>query len=249
MSQTHPTTARSRLPALLRLVAIGGIAATLAGCYSREARVPYPTDYRQRHPITLTNGNQTVEVFLGQNRGGLSPSQRADVLAFARSWRREATSGILIEVPRGGGTERAASDSLREIHSIFASSGIPGSGVRVRSYRAPGGSLAAIKLNYSRLMAKAGPCGRWPDDLGPSDNPDHIQNYPYWNLGCSSQRNLAAMVDNPADLVQPRGEAPAMASRRSVMMEKYRKGETFNGLYPNDSGGGYGSGKLSDVGK
>ncbi len=33
------------------------------------------------------------------------------------------------------------------------------------------------------------------------------------------------MVDNPADLVQPRGETPAYAARRSVALDKYRKGE------------------------
>lgn len=250
MSQTLSTTARGRMPAFLRVVAIGSLAVTLAGCYSQhQAKAPYPVDYRQRHPIALVNGNQTIEVFLGQNRGGLTPTQRADVLAFAQSWKRDATSGILIDVPKGGRTDRAAQDSLREIHSIFAASGIPGAGVRVRSYRAPGGSLASIKLNYSRLMAKAGPCGRWPDDLGPSDSPDHMQNYPYWNLGCASQRNLAAMVDNPADLVQPRGEAPAMAGRRAVMLDKYRKGETPGANYPNDSGHGYANGKISEVGK
>lgn len=236
--------------AFVRVVAIGGLAATLAGCYTqREARVTYPNDYRQRHPITLQNGQSTVEVFLGQNRGGLSPAQRADVLAFARSWKREATSGILIEVPAGGATERAAADSLREIHSIFAASGIPGNGVRVRSYRATGASLASIKLNYTRLTAEAGPCGRWPHDLGPTYDSNFMENRQHWNFGCATQRNLASMVDNPADLVQPRGETPTMASRRSVMMDKYRKGEVPSATYPADGSNGFDGGKLSDVGK
>ena len=34
------------------------------------------------------------------------------------------------------------------------------------------------------------------------------------------------MVDNPADLVQPRGETPAYTARRSVAIDKYRKGES-----------------------
>jgi pilus assembly protein CpaD len=57
------------------------------------------------------------------------------------------------------------------------------------------------------------------------------------------------MVDNPADLVQPRGEAPAMAGRRAVMLDKYRKGENPTASYPNDSGNGYAAGKISEVGK
>ena len=56
------------------------------------------------------------------------------------------------------------------------------------------------------------------------------------------------MVDNPADLVQPRGETPAYTARRSVAMDKYRKGNSPSGTYPGSSSG-YDSSKLSDVGK
>jgi pilus assembly protein CpaD len=114
----------------------------------------------------------------------------------------------------------------------------------VRGYQASSSSLASIKINYSKLVAHAGPCGLWPNDLGPAADPSYGDNRPYWNLGCASQRNLAAMVDNPADLVQPRGEAPAYAARRAVAIDKYRKGENPSGTYS-----GYDKGKLSDIGK
>jgi len=229
----------------LRLLAAGSLAALLAGCYqTRVAQTEYPTDYRQRHPITLKEGERTVEIFLGRNRGGLTPPQRADVLSFAQQWRREATSGIIIDVPRGGPTDHAAADSMREVHSIFAASGVPRNAVYVRSYRPAPSALASIKINYSKLVAQAGPCGQWPDDLGPSVDIGHMENRPYWNLGCASQRNLAAMVDNPADLVQPRGESPAYSARRSVAIDKYRKGESPSGKYD-----GYDAGKIGSIGK
>jgi pilus assembly protein CpaD len=231
--------------AALRLLAVGGLAAMLAGCYeTREAKRDYPTDYRLRHPITLKEGERTVDVFLGRNRGGLTPTQRADVLSFAQLWRREATSGIIVDVPQGGSTDHAAADSMREIHSIFAASGVPGNAVYVRSYRPSDSALASIKINYSKIVAEAGPCGRWPNDLGPGPGSGHAENRPYWNLGCASQRNLAAMVDNPSDLVQPRGESPSYTARRSVAIDKYRKGEDPSGKYT-----GYDAGKISDLGK
>ena len=59
----------------------------------------------------------------------------------------------------------------------------------------------------------------------------YLENRQYWNFGCASQRNLAAMVDNPADLVQPRGETPAYTARRSVAIDKYRKGENPSATY------------------
>jgi pilus assembly protein CpaD len=235
----------------LRLLAAIGLAATLAGCYQTASYDydAYPNDYRERHPITLKEGSRTVEIFLGRNRGGLTPSQRADVLAFAQAWRHDATGGIVIDVPRGGPTARAATDSMREVHSILTAADVPSRAVFVRGYRPPGDSLASIKLNYSSIVAKAGPCGQWPHDLGPTLDPAYTQNWQYWNLGCASQRNLAAMVDNPADLVQPRGETPAYTARRSIALNKYRKGENPSSTYLNDGGNGYQTGKISDTGK
>jgi pilus assembly protein CpaD len=250
MTARHKAIVGRRARAALGLLAAGGLAVSLAGCMeSKVAQGAYPTDYRERHPITLKEGERTVEVFLGRNRGGLTPSQRADVLAFAQIWKREATSGIVVDVPRGGPTDHAAADSMREIHSIFAASGVPSKAVFVRPYRPPAASLVSIKINYSKLVAEAGPCGKWPDDIGISPGSKYTENQPYWNFGCANQRNLAAMVDNPADLVQPRGEGPAYTARRSVAIDKYRKGEAPGGVYPLDSTHGYDTGKISDIGK
>jgi len=232
--------------ALQRLVAAGALVSLLGGCYQSTVAKQdnYPFDYRDRHPITLKEGTRAVEIFIGRNRGGLLPSQRADVLAFAQQWRHEATSGIVVDVPHGGPTDRAAADSLREVHSILAASGVPRNAVYVRSYRPAPTSLASIRINYTTLVAHAGPCGLWPHDLGPAPDIAYNENKPYWNLGCATQRNLAAMVDNPADLVQPRGEAPAYEARRSVALDKWRKGDAPSGTY-----NGYDTGKITDIAK
>jgi pilus assembly protein CpaD len=85
----------------------------------------------------------------------------------------------------------------------------------------------------------------WPEDLGPSIlNRRSSENKDYYNFGCSTQRNLAAMIDNPADLVQPRPETPAYTARRNVAFERYRRGETSTTNYPEGE-----KAKLSDTGK
>lgn len=246
MNALHTAIVERRVRTALRFVAAAGLAAMLAGCYSTQkvAEPIYPTDFRERHPITIKERERTVEVFVGRNRGGLTPSQSADVLSFAQQWRREAMSGIIIDVPRGGGLDRSVADSIREVHSILAASGVPRNAVYVRNYKPQPATLASIKLNYSKLSATAGPCGQWPTDIGPSIDSKDFENRPYWNLGCATQRNLASMIDNPADLVQPRGEIPPYAGRRSVVLDKYRKGENPSGTYE-----GYDKGKISDLGK
>jgi len=229
---------------VLQLLAVSSVAATLAGCYQTPVTAEYPVDYRQRHPIVLREGVQSVEVMVGRNRGGLTPSQRADVLSFAQAWGRESGSGVIIELPRGGPSDRAAADAMREICSTLAAAGVPSNAIYLRHYRPGRFALASIKLNYSKLVADAGPCGQWPRDLGPSINSRSFENQPYWNLGCATQRNLAAMVDNPTDLIQPRGEVPPYAPRRTVVMNRWTKGENPSGTYI-----GYDTGKISDLGK
>jgi pilus assembly protein CpaD len=239
------TTPKALARPLIAWLALCG-AVVLGGCNRTVvAEQPsYPADYRERHPITLREGERTVELFLARKRGGLTPAQRADVLAFAQTWRREATSGIVIEVPQGGATAASAAESMREVHAMFAASGVPAQAVAVRSYRAAPAALASIKISYAKLSATAGPCGRWPNDIGISVESDHNLNRPYWNFGCATQRNLAAMVENPADLVQPRGETPPSSARRAVMLDKYRLGESPSGKYEN-----YNKGNVSDLAK
>jgi pilus assembly protein CpaD len=229
----------------LRILAVTGLALVLSGCYvQKNTAGDIPYDYRKRHPITLKEAEKTVEILIGTNRGGLSEGQGADVLSFARLWKREATGGIVIDVPAGTSNEVAANGALREIRSILATVGVPPHVVSIRPYQTEPDKLATIKLNFSKIVATAGPCGLWPGDLGPVAEPAYQENRPYWNLGCATQRNLASMVANPADLVQPRGEDPISTQRRSVVLDKYRKGESTNTQYRNED-----RGKLSDIGK
>jgi pilus assembly protein CpaD len=229
-----------------RVVAVLGCTAMLAGCYTTTPVASgLANDYRLRHPIAIKEGVRTVELFIGSKRGGLSPDQRADVAAFAGAWRREATGGILIEVPAATRNEIAAANAVHEARSVLSQLGVPAQGIEVRPYRpADPTRIPTVRLNYPTITAEAGPCGLWPHDLGPTADREHNENVPYWNLGCSVQRNLAAMVSNKADLVQPRGEVPPYTGRRTTVLDKYHRGESPATVYPDTE-----KAKISDVGK
>lgn len=235
----------------LRLAAtLISVAATLGACKTFDAPImaaePYPVDYRQRHPIAVTEADRSIVVFIGTGRGGMTTAQRADVMGMAQTWLREGTGGITIDMPTGTPNARAAHETLREIQAMIAAAGVPPRAVSVRQYqpRDPR-HMAAIRLNYPRIAATAGPCGVWPEDTGPSyKNSSWFENKSYYNFGCAHQRNLAAMIDEPSDLVQPRAETPAYTMRRNAAFEKYRKGTSTTTLYPEAD-----KAKLSDTGK
>ncbi|MFN3805614.1 CpaD family pilus assembly protein [Asticcacaulis sp.] len=45
------------------------------------------------------------------------------------------------------------------------------------------------------------------------------------NMGCAINANLAAQIDDPRDIAGPQAAVPGDAGRRSIIIDKYRKGE------------------------
>jgi pilus assembly protein CpaD len=121
---------------------------------------------------------------------------------------------------------------------------VPPGSVMVRTYQAGPRSFATVRITYPKVTAQAGPCGMWPKDIGPTVGAEYYENKDYWNYGCAQQHNLAAMVENPEDLVQPRSETPAPALRRTQVVEKYREGQPTATTYTNAN-----AGKISDFGQ
>src|SRR3979411_3111769 len=228
--------------------ALAGLAVVLGACTHTEQAVTasIPDDYRLRHPIAIQEADRSVVVFVGHARGRLSAAQRADVIYLAQTWLREGTGAISADVPVDTPNARAAADSFREVQALLAASGVPSRGITLRHYHPEDPrTLATIRLSYPRITAVAGPCGLWPEDLGPSImNNGYSENRPYHNFGCASQRNLSAMIDTPSDLVQPRPETPAYTARRTTSFERYRQGNSTTTVYPEAD-----RAKLSDTGK
>ena len=232
------------------LGALVGLSCALGACSQTSGEIVTATvpdnDYRHRHPIAVTEANRSIVVFVGHARGGLSAPQRTDIMGLARSWVREGTGAIVADVPTDAIYGRAAAASYREIRSILMAGGVPSRAITQRRYQPnEPGILPTIRLSYPKIKAVAGPCGLWPEDVGANiDNRGYNENRPYHNFGCATQHNLAAMIENPADLEQPRPEAPAYTARRTAAFEKYRKGLATTTTYPEAD-----KAKLSDTGK
>jgi pilus assembly protein CpaD len=241
-------TAAERYRSLRLLGALIGLSAALGACTTGTEVVTasVPDDYRLRHPIAIQEADRSVVIFVGHARGGLSAPQRADVAGLAQAWVREGTGAIVADVPVDTPNAQAAASSFQEIKALLAAGGVPARGITLRQYHPiDPRTLATIRLSYPRMAAVVGPCGVWPEDLGPSlQNKSYSENKQYYNFGCAYQRNMAAMIDNPSDLVQPRSETPPYTARRVNSYEKYKKGTTTTTSYPEAD-----RAKLSDTGK
>src|SRR6478735_12735531 len=97
--------------------ALVGLAVVLGACTHTDngLTASVPDDYRQRHPIAIQEADQSVVIFVGHARGGLSAAQRADVIGLAQTWLREGTGAISADVPVGTPNARAAADAFRQV--------------------------------------------------------------------------------------------------------------------------------------
>ena len=245
---TAQTPVDRKRAALRTAGALVGLALALGACTHTDDALTasVPDDYRLRHPIVVQEADRSVVIFIGHARGGLSASQRADVMGLAQTWLAEGTGAITADVPIDTPNAKAAADSFREIQAMLSAAGVPPRGIVVHQYHPEDPrQMAAIRLNYPKISAVAGPCGLWPEDLGSSiKNKSYFENKSYYNFGCAYQRNMASMVDNPSDLVQPRSETPPYTTRRSEAFEKYRRGAPTATVYPEGD-----KAKLSDTGR
>jgi len=233
---SSPLSDRTRQP-LLALILAGGLAVALGGCAAKvnplETTGSVPDDYRINHPIAVEEQVETMDVPIGLYTGQLNDGAKANIVGFAQKFRASGSSVIAVVAPSGSPNQQVAATVAVEVEDVLRQSGVPSTAIDYRVYHA--GSYernAPVRVAFSRIAAHTAPCGPWPDQATVSG-----QNRNYFNFGCASQQNLAAVVQNPLDLLYPRGMTPADAERRATVLDKYRQGQAFSADTSKEKGG------------
>lgn len=214
---------RGRLAASIVLV---GAVALLSGCGSKMTTGSIPDDYRTRHPITLAEGEHTLDLPVSSGDHRLSTGMKDTIRGFAQNFASSPSGVIQIQVPTGSYNAGAASQLSGQIRKTLTDAGVRPGQILMTSYQAyPDGDAAPIRLAYVGTKAMTSACGEWPEDLSDIT----FANRNWHNFGCASQNNLAAQVANPTDLIAPRGMTPIDATQRAAVIEAYRKAPSGNG--------------------
>jgi len=198
--------------------------ALLAGCNAHQEKnvkgwlVADPT---ARHPIHVGSAPVALEIPVPSKSYGLSQRQKYEVRAFVNQYREKNEGPLTVAAPSGGSNEVAVMHALGDIRREFNRAGIDRNEVQFDAYTGVGAAAAPIKIAFSSYTAHGPECGDWSDNLARDP-----KNTPYRNLGCATQRNLAAMVANPRDFVEPRGMTPRDSQRRDVLIDKYVRGDS-----------------------
>ena len=217
-----PTTSKMpRVRGLVLVALAGSLAACAAPNFDDRSTGSIPRDFRERHPIVITDETRTLDVPVGQGDAQLPEGTRETILGFLARYRVESEGVIQISKPGGAANAATAAAAAREVSELFALAGVPESRVVHSTYHVAGDAIAPVRLAYTAVRATVADCGLWPEDLASKEQNHDNRNY--HNFGCATQNNLAAQIANPTDLLHPREASPIDASRQNTIIDDYRE--------------------------
>ena len=186
-----------------------------------------PVEYRDRHPIILTQAEHGIDIYtVGQGKA-LDARQRKELSQFVNDYRAQGRGPLRVLVPVGAdGRANGGSGAVR------ASLGGAGR-IEQTTYHVPGSANdQPVRVVFTKLKAQtATKCGQWPDDLANSNLRKNWDNKSYYNFGCAYQNMIAQQAADPLDLIRAQPEAPIDTQRRIAVITAQREGEDSSTQY------------------
>jgi pilus assembly protein CpaD len=199
---------------MMRLFFSAALLALAGGCANQWNGADDALSIAEEHPITVDT--QVVTLTLAGSGAELSPMDKARVRAFAQSYLSGGHGPVSVTSPAGAKAEDVAAEARKALNEA----GVSWEDMSGAGYIPADGASGEVVLSYTRYVATGPACGVFDDQLERD-----FANKRSANFGCATQQNIAAMIADPRDLVQPADEAPADAATRIRSIEKYRKGE------------------------
>jgi pilus assembly protein CpaD len=217
---------KSRLPFLIFGLSALGACASVP---TPDVSGPAVASAADRHRPVVLPSVERIDIAVSPDETTLSSEERARLRAFASGYLRYGHGALVLETPSGGANSDAASVVAADARRALVDYGVSYAAI-TGSTRAADGDDAPIILSFARFEAKGPDCAPlWEQDLAHQSN-----NQPWESFGCATQSNIAALVEDPADLERPRDEAPRDSGRRTTVMDAYREGEPTHAERSND---------------
>lgn len=208
----------ARLPLLMASVA------ALSACAAVPKPPPGPATptAADNHRITVAASAQRMDIPVAAGDMTLSPQARAELRHFASEYLRAGYGALVVSTPTGGANSDAAALLTQEARMALSEAGVSYAAIAANTHDGSG-EASPIVLNFERYVAQAPEC----ESLSTQNLAGWgtTNNQPWPSFGCATQANLAAMIEDPRDLLRPRTEDPRDGARRATVMEAYRQGD------------------------
>lgn len=191
--------------------------ALLAGCL-QGGTLSEPT--HRLHPVKVAESVERLELYARPNGLELSTRDEYAVSSFLEAYTAQGSGPIYINRPASAAHTQGIKQTDALIDRLMSRNGIrPGSAQSGTYYSRPG-DPAPVVISYRTLRAVSQDC------TAQSDLSVTHRNSVTPEFGCFASANLAAMISDPRQLIEPYATQPPNAQRRQVVYDRYINGES-----------------------
>ncbi|MGE0408823.1 MAG: CpaD family pilus assembly protein [Amphiplicatus sp.] len=204
----------------LKIVLMAAASALAAGCAGAWNGEQQSLSVAEEHPISVDSQVVTMTIGLDSKTSELSAIDKARLRAFADAYINNGHGTLTVSAPSGAGSDRQGEERAAAARHYLNEVGVDWSQITGATYRVADDKRRELVLSYTHYVATPPSCGIWTGmrsrDYANLRSP---------NFGCSMQNNIAALVADPHDLIEPADQTSADAQSRIRVIRAYRAGE------------------------
>ena len=208
---------------LKSLVSIALFTAVLSGCQTPAPSGP-PTVFNNK--IQIAESIERLELYTRPTGLELSARDQVAVNQFLQSYARRGEGPVYVNVPSATAQGLGSQQALAVIRQSLGQVGLSSAAVQTGQYQTAYGAPAPVVVSYRTLKSVI------PDCRQSGDLMNTYANQSYSQFGCSHTANLAAMIQDPRQLIQPYELTAPDSQRRQTIYDKYIEGENPASVQP-----------------
>jgi len=171
-----------------------------------------------RNTINVAESIERLELYTRPNGLELSARDELAVAQFLDGYAQSGEGALYINRPANAVSGLGTQQAEAVIRGLMAQGGLNPNAIQTGQYPSRAGAPAPVIVSYRTLRAIPQDCRQ----LGELTNT--FGNEPHGNFGCFQSANIAAMITDPRQLLEPYALGQPNAQRRQVVYDQYIQG-------------------------
>jgi pilus assembly protein CpaD len=213
------------------IVLAGASLAVLSACAQSPETIGYATGMHRQIEAKEVTAELKIDTLVSGEK--LGSTERDAVKYFASAYQNEGHGAVIISRPSNGPDDVAAMRAAADARAVLLAEGVEPTRITEGPYDASGARVAPLVISYRTYEAVVPNC----PDISHWDFAFTGSNSALPSFGCAVAVNLAAQIGDPSDLVGEQSMDPTDLNRRTVVLTKYRAGETTSAAKSDDASG------------
>jgi len=179
-----------------------------------------------RNPITVAESVERLELYTRPDGLELSARDKLAVAQFLDGYRHSGSGPLYINRPSAQAGSAGTQQAEAVIRDLMRNSGLNPAALQGGQYQSVPDAPAPVVVSYRVLQAIPDNCRRRSSVIHTYNNqaPE--------DFGCFQSANIAAMISDPRQLLEPYTFGSPDAQRRQVVYDRYIQGQQTGAEFP-----------------